>query len=50
MKEIAKSKAKEEKKKLEAEVTFFFNKWPVNHCQFIVAVYSEELGQTFHAI
>jgi len=26
MKEIAKSKAKEEKKKLEAEVTFFFIK------------------------
>ena len=50
MKAIAKSKAKEEEKKVEAGVTFFLVQITCKPFLIMLAVNSEELGQTFHAI
>lgn len=50
MKAIAKSKAKEEEKKVEAGVTFFLVQITGKPFLIMLAVNSEELGQTFHAI
>lgn len=51
MKEIAKLKVKEEKKKLESEVNFCTNDYYVlNHFYFMFSVNSEKLNHTFCTI